>query len=81
LEAEDAVPAVSPEEFGAVRPGFDGADERVPDLFVEDGIEDNERAFAARDTRGPAASDASVVLAGMYEDFLQSLHASLRAVS
>jgi len=76
LETEDAVPAVCPEEFGAVCPSLDGADERMPHLLFEDGVEHDERAFAARDACGPATVNASVVLAGVYEYFLQTLLAS-----
>jgi hypothetical protein len=40
LEAEDAVPAVSPVKFGAQSPRLDEPYERVADLFCENAFED-----------------------------------------
>src|SRR3712207_2883276 len=45
LKAEDAVPAVSPEELCADSPRLDGADECVAHLLREEGVEDDEGAF------------------------------------
>src|SRR5215210_429740 len=38
LKAEDAVPAIRPEELGAQSPRLDGADECVPYLLCEEGV-------------------------------------------
>ena len=73
LETEDAVPAVGPEEFGAVCPGLDDAYERVSNLLGEDGFDDDERSLLTQNARAPAALDAAVMFAGVDENFLQNL--------
>src|ERR1044071_2542176 len=39
LKAEDAVPSIRPEELRAQSPRLDGANERVPHLLREEGVE------------------------------------------
>src|SRR5215210_1042752 len=55
LKAEDAVPAIRPEELPAQSPRLNRADETVAHLLREKCVEDDERALPTRHARGPTA--------------------------
>jgi hypothetical protein len=85
LKAEDAVPSIRPEELLAQSTRLDGADECVTYLLGEEGVEDDEGVFPARDTRGPTATDAPVMFARADDNLTRVipafLHRRLKRVS
>jgi hypothetical protein len=64
-KTKDTVPAISPEKLSAERSRLDQSYERVAYFFRENSFEDDQRAFAAYDSRGPDAIHAPVMLTRM----------------
>ena len=79
LEAEDAVPAIRPEELRAQSPRLDRADETVTHLVCEKGVEDDERVLPPRHTRGPATMHTAVVFARADDDLGRFVYAFLQS--
>ena len=69
-EAKDVVPAIEPIVLRTDSSARNRAEEIVLDLFIEDCIENQERIFNLRDSRGPASMLAAIVFKHANDDLI-----------